>query len=199
MKTVRSIFAVVLVSVSTFCFALPKSGSVITVGSEKVEIETKEQGLYNLVYKTYASGRYKVNIFDKSGNMLLSENFTSEKSFTKLFNLKNLPYGVYTMEITNSSSEKIQMEINHQSPVNANIIISNPDEQGKVNLVVTGIDNNPVRVVIWDQFNQAVYDEVMFEKSSFTRLYNLKGINSHNITFQVFHQGKAVEKRIVLN
>lgn len=199
MKTIGSIFAVLLISVSTFCFASPKGGPNKTIGSEKIEIETKEQGLYNLVYKTSASGRYKVIIYDQSGRMLFSEMFISEKSFTKLFNLKNLPYGIYTMEITNSSLEKIKKEIIHKSPVTTNIVISNPDAQGKVNLVVTGVDNHPVRVVIWDQFNHAIYDEVMFEESDFSRLYNFKGLNSPKVTFQVYHHGKAIEKQIVLN
>lgn len=199
MKTIGSIFAVLLMSASTLCFASPKGGPTNTIESEKVEIETKEQGLFNLVYKTSASGKYKVNIFDQSGKMIFSDSFTGERSFTKLFNLTNLPYGIYTMEIINSSLEKVRKEIIHKSPDKANIVISNIDEQGKVNLTVTGVDDKPVRVVIWDQFNQPIYDEVMFVESDFSRLFNFKGIKAHEITFQVYHHGKAIEKQIVVN
>jgi hypothetical protein len=73
----------------------------------------------------------KVNIYNKDGKLVLKENFKSEKSFSKVYNFRNMAYGTYTMEIINSSTEKVIREIIHESSHKVKVDISSLKEDGK--------------------------------------------------------------------
>lgn len=198
MKTSRMILSILLLLGSTLVNALPDGNKLQPVENEKVVINTTEQGLYNLVYKTANSGDYKVNIYNKDGKLVLKENFKSEKSFSKVYNFRNMAYGTYTMEIINSSTEKVIREIIHESSHKLKVDISSLKEEGKLHLVVKGVNSKPVTVILLDAFDRPLFNEVINEKTDFQKFYNVTKLSSSNVKFVVLHNGEVFEKNIKL-
>ncbi|MDQ3392785.1 MAG: hypothetical protein M3512_01530 [Bacteroidota bacterium] len=198
MKRSRTFFTTALLSLGTLTMAFSNRTEDGPNNSEKVEVVTKDQGLYNLVYRTTSSGNYKVNIFNNKGEKVFTENFKSNMSFSKLFNFSKMEYGTYTMVILNGSSEKFKKEIVHQPTHSLKVDLSPFGEKGKFNLSVNGLNNKPVRVVILDKDYKELYNEVMDVESGFTRLFDLSRVASSHIKFQVVHNGQTVEKHISL-
>jgi len=197
MKRSRRFLTALLVTFGTF--AMASNGTANGPNSkEKVEVVTKEQGLYNLVYKTASSGKYKVSIFNENGRNVYSESFASEMSFTKLFNFSQMEYGTYTMVVTNGASERFTQKIEHKPVNHLKVDLSPLDEKGKCNLAVQGSHKKSVRVVILDQNDKQLYNELIDVKSDFSRSFDLSHITSSLVKFQVISNGAVVEKNINL-
>lgn len=200
MKRSGTFLTTLLLSVSSLAMASSHGTPNVPNITEKVEIVNKEQGLYNLVYKTASTGnfRYKVSILDSKGHIVFAENFISETSFSKLFNFSKMDYGTYTMVITNGTSEKISKEIVHQPVHNLKVDLAKLDEKGKFNLSIQGLNKKPVRVIILDRDQREIYNEMIDIKSDFSRLFDLNRVVSSIVTFKVLFNGELIEKTINL-
>ncbi len=76
-----------------------------------------------------------------------------------------MAHGTYTMEIINSSAGKVVREIVHESSHKLNVDISSFKEEGKLHLVVKGVNNKPVTVIVMDAFERQIINEVIDEKT----------------------------------
>lgn len=198
MKNTKTLLTLLLLASSTFGIASPKKIEGETVESKKVEIVAEEQGLFNLVYKTSTAGKYRVNIIDKSGNVIFTDQFTSEKSFSKVYNFRNLKHGIYTMEVISNVAEKVVKEIVYESSSNFTVDVSPLEEGGKFNLTVKGAEDKPVNIVIVDSSDRPLYEEVVDVNSDFKRPYNISKVSSEYVKVRISNGGETVVKLVRL-
>ena len=89
-----------------------------------------------------------MEVYDDSGTMLLSEQITQKKSFTKPYSFQNLEFGVYSFKVIDAESEYVTKIKRSDEAYMAASIKQIDDEKAKI--IVKGEIMEPVSVNIYD-------------------------------------------------
>jgi len=84
------------------------------VPSRVVKVKAQNEKSVKLTYLVDGQADVKVNIYDRQGKLVFSENIVNEKSFSRGYNFGLLPDGLYTLEVVDASGiveKKIKKEV----------------------------------------------------------------------------------------
>lgn len=150
-------------------FALPillaGNLSASVTNTLKIETDPNEKSIY-LSFNGDESNDVLIQIKDDNEAILHQEQVTNQKAFTKKFNLKNLPEGVYFINVSDELKEIVQpFEI---SLTSIKIDPSNRFENykpvyrfknNKLDINLLAINSNKVYVEVFDFQNQSIFDQ----------------------------------------
>jgi len=155
--------------IKSLLFALPflLAGSISASATDNLKIETdaNEKSIYLSFSGEYAS---EVTILIKDDNeaVLHQEKVSTQKSFSKKFNLKNLPEGFYFLEISDEQKAVIQpMEVLVSTvEINPSNRFENYKpvyqfENNKLNINLLAINSNTVNIEVIDIQNQSIFNQ----------------------------------------
>lgn len=152
----------------------------------------KNGALVKLFYRGEQSGKVKVTIYNEKGDVVFTETMKDTEQFMRPYNFKGLPYGEYTIELSDESGTrftKVSHKFVKESRI-AHVTRLNPDEN-RYMLAVPNAGKDALTVRIYDQLSRLVFEERQSIQGDFAKVYNLNGIAGDH-TFEVVDQrGKS--------
>lgn len=170
MKKLFVMFGVLMI-ISRVAFA----GEVNVPKATATKVDLKD-GIVKIFYRSENSDRVKVTIYDADSNVIFSEQIKQESSFVRPYNLKNLPYGEYTvvLEDRNGRTEE-KISYNKKSTEVFASIINKKDSRGAM-VALFSKDATEVTYRILDDQKNVLYSEVHNVKGQDTKVFNLEKI-----------------------
>lgn len=180
MKT-KSLLFVALVMVTSVAFA----GKDEPRRTGMAIVPVKNSETFKVIYKSEATGKVKLNIYNASGKVILTESFSGTNGFIVPVNFSGLSVGEYTIEIIDSTgkkSEKISLGKRSASIVHVSKIGA---EAGKFLLSVANTTpGEQINVRIFDANNNLIHSETKSVKTDYAQVYKLAAVSSA-YTFEV--------------
>jgi len=187
MNTTKMIIAVLFTVISTV--ALAKEDAQVKV------FAASEAGVYHVIFAGNTAQKVNITIYNARNERLYTETVKAEAGFKVPVNLKALPYGVYTVELT--AGEEVYRETVLYRPNAHNVGVVYAQEDGKVKVNVTGADGKEVRVLIYDENNHLLVEDSIEGQFNFGRVYNFEGTGLHKAEVVVAYQNKVVSDQTV--
>jgi len=162
---------------------------------------TYGENILGLDLSKWNASKVNVRLTDELGQVLVTENFDMGVKKIRLYNLKNLSDGNYSLKVEDDQKIATQAVEITNGVVLANENISyvykpNVKVQGtsvKLNLLSLG---NKVTVSILDKENTLVYEDKMGVQNSVAKQYNLMNLPSGKYTILVESGVNTVSKEI---
>jgi hypothetical protein len=140
---------------------------------------------YKLFYKGTAKMDVKVSILDASDNVVFTEILKKVEGFIRPYNFLNLPEGEYTIEIADKNGRQVE-SVSYQKGKLEKLahLLKVSGTEGKYLLTVSNKDAGSIRVRIFDDSHNTIYDHQEEIKSDFAKIYNLEKV-SGKFTFEI--------------
>lgn len=199
MKTRTQIFAALLLTVlSTAAFASDKEKET-TKTSAKVEVKRQDAHVFNLVYKGANAEKVQIRLLDANGEVVFSEIIKKIDAFVRPYNLKALPEGIYTVEVTDANGTTTKT-INHTDKIEMMTAVELPTivkldsiENAKYKLTIVNKGYSNAEVKIYDNQDKLVYNGLENINGSYAKLYNLKKVVAKKVVVTINDQTKVFE------
>lgn len=131
-----------------------------------------------------------VTIVDTNGEVIFTEKIATGKTYSKKFDLKNLPDGSYFLEVEDTLKEKVFAFVIQNSKViiaegkeNAKPVFRN--KNGKVFLNLLNLKNEVVKIKILDSDNRVVFQETIVDEIVIEKVFNFEDAFKDNYTVVV--------------
>jgi hypothetical protein len=183
MKT-KSLFFAAFVLVSSLAVAAGKDEPRNT-GMAIVPVKGSE--IYKVIYKGETAGKVRMNIYNSSSRVILTETFNSTQGFIIPVNFAGLAAGEYTFELIDASGKRIEKVTFGAKKASSKLAhVSNIDKKnGKFLLsVINTTPGEELNVKIYDAHNNLIHNETKTVDGDFATIYKLNpGVTS--LTFEV--------------
>jgi hypothetical protein len=160
---------------------------------------TYGENVLGLDLSKWNASKVNVKLTDELGQVLLTENFDLGSMKKRLYNLKNLPDGIYSLKVEDDQKIATQAVAITNGVVLADENISYAYKPNlkvigntvNINLLSLG---NKVTVTILDKENTLVYENEMGEQKIVTKQFNLKNLPSGKYTI-IVESGTIMESK----
>ncbi|MCG8387193.1 MAG: hypothetical protein MJA30_16715 [Cytophagales bacterium] len=189
----KMIFSALLLTVLSSAYAIEKN---------KINVISDSSAVFKIYYSTPVTSRVKIAIYNQAGERVFQEVIRTKESFVRPYNMKELPNGTYTFEISDNEEVK-----RFEYAYNDNVSMGNePTSDIYVNvtqlddarylLALENANNEKVSVKIYNENSDMIYSGSELVEEQFAQLYNLKSAQTGTVTFKVY-SGKEVIKEII--
>ena len=144
-------------------------------------IKVRKAGdIFKVTYQSPVECRVKVTITDAKGEVLFTEKVDSHGGFTRPYNFSQLPKGDYTIQVedlSGSYSEKLSYRdkkwVTHIGKIKS--------EENKYIVAIPGLGKQEVIVYVYNQFQELVFTDHVFNDGDFAKVYHLKDLEGATI------------------
>lgn len=144
-------------------------------------IKVRKAGdIFKVTYQSPVECRVKVTITDAKGEVLFTEKVDSHGGFTRPYNFSQLPKGDYTIQVedlSGSYSEKLSYRdkkwVTHVGKIKS--------EENKYIVSIPGLGKQEVIVYVYNQFQELVFTDHVFNDGDFAKVYHLKDLEGATI------------------
>ena len=178
MKTILSLVLVLVVIAQANANEVdPKS----PVGMAVVKSGT----IVKLFYRGEQSGKVKVTIYNRKGDVVFKEVMQETEHFMRPYNFASLPEGEYTIELNDESGKRFH-KVTHAKPKHKKVVYVTRLNTGenKYMLAVRNDEKDVLTVRIFNQQNTMIFQETQKVDGDFAKVYNLKSVIG-DLTFEV--------------
>lgn len=188
------ILAVLAVAVNVSVFASDNLDNAKGTASAVVTT-TARPNVFNLVYNSAKSGLVRVTIKNQDNNVVLEDEVFNEKGFIRPYNFNGMPAGNYNVLVKDAAG-KTELAVAYSNAIVNTVRKAEFKslENNKYQLRLVGNTADAVEITIFDQFGQSIHSEVLTQKGSFTRVYDLSKLKAKNLTFEVKAAGHVVNR-----
>ena len=186
------IFVALLLTVLSSAFAIEK---------DKINVVPDSDAVFKIYYSKPATSRVKVAIFNQEGKRVFQEVIKAKEGFARPYNMKELPSGTYTFEISDNEEikrfeftyglETAKTEKTSEVFVNVTRL-----DEARYLLALENADNEKINVEIYNENEEMIYSGSEMIEKHFAQLYNLKSVITNNITFKIY-SGKDMIKEVI--
>jgi hypothetical protein len=184
MKTKSLFFAALVMLTSAVAFA----GKDEPRRTGMAVVPVKGSETFKVIYKSESTGKVKLNIYNVSGKLILTESFSGTNGFIIPVNFSGLQPGEYTIELidaTGKKSEKITLlakEVKSMGNVHVSRLTA---ETGKFLLSVANTTPGArINVRIYDAQHNLIHSESKSVKGDYAQVYKVNTV-SPSYTFEV--------------
>jgi hypothetical protein len=186
---IKSLFLAVLVAFSS---AVAFAGNEEPV-RELAIVPVKNSDVFKVIYKASTAGRVKLNVYNASGTLLMSESIKTNSGFILPVNFKGLTSGEYSIELIDASGTKIQKVAYQADRAVKHIHISKlTGTQSRFLISVANSGSQVIDVKIYDANNQLLHAETTSVNGDFAKVYNLAKASS-SYTFEITDEAGAIK------
>jgi hypothetical protein len=148
----------------------------------------KSGSVIKLFYKGTASGDVKVSIYNEKGEKVFTETIRNIENFVRPYNFSTLPEGAYTIELKGVDGRQLQ-KVNYSSGKIEKLmnLVHLAGSENKYVLTVANKGNDKLKVRIYDEKNNLLYNETEAIQGDFGKIYNLDKL-SGRFLFEVTDQ-----------
>lgn len=165
----KSLFFAVLLALGTSTFAFGNDEPGMTV------VSVKGSQIFKVIYRGSETGKVKMNILDANGKVIHSETFAGLNGFIIPVNFKGVASGNYTIEVVDSSGKYQENVSNGPAFDLKSIHVSKIlTEEGKFLLAMANVQDEPIRVTIYDRSDKVVYNESKTVNGDFAQVYRIE-------------------------
>jgi uncharacterized GH25 family protein len=183
-----TILAVLVMVFSAASFAEETKISETT----KFQMTAKSDVKYELVYVSDKSGDVQVTIFDESGRKLSTQTVKKAKNFRRTYDFSQLEPGKYKIVVRNESGSANQQIIHKIKEARLKTFVSKIPNSKSLKLHVGDFDrSSPVRVRIYDQYNELIHSEEINNEQSFSRVYRLQSTQLNYVSVYIENNGET--------
>ncbi len=181
--------------------------SIIVMGSSTAQtksqdnqaifFETADQDVYRLVVDTPENSKTVFNIYDERGKKIFSDLIGKTTAFTKTYNFKSFPVGIYQIEVE-KDGKILEQILSHFEKIDRPtffVNLSETDYDNKVDLQVVGADNQVVEVKIKNYDGQTIYVDKVSGVMGFKRTYDLTKVGN-KVAFEVKVANEVINMRL---
>jgi hypothetical protein len=184
MKT-KSLFFAALILVSAVASAAGKDEPRKT-GMAIVPVKGSE--VFKVIYRGESAGKVKMNIYNASAKLILTETFSGTDGFICPVNFAGLEAGEYTIELvdaTGKKAEKVSFNTAKKSTKHVHVSkMTNVAGKYLLSVVSTSAAADEINIKIYDAKNNLVHSETKEMKGDFAQVYKLNNL-SGSYTFEV--------------
>jgi hypothetical protein len=148
----------------------------------------KSGSVIKLFYKGTVSGDVKVSIYSEKGEKVFTETIRDIENFVRPYNFSTLPEGAYTIELKGADGRQLQ-KVNYSSGKIEKLmnLMHLAGSENKYVLTVANKGNDKLKVRIYDEKDNLLYDETEAIQGDFAKIYNLNTV-SGKCLFEVTDQ-----------
>lgn len=157
--------------------------------NERIKVH-KGGDIFRVTYRSAIECRVKVTITDAKGEMVFTEKVDSHGGFTRPYNFSQLPKGDYTIQVDDiigTYSEKLSYQ-------DKNWVTRISKIEGAENKFIVAIPSQgkqEVTVYVYDQFQELVFTDHLFNEGDFAKVYHLKDLQGATIQLVNQFSGEA--------
>ncbi len=194
MNTMKTMIAVLFTVISTVLYA---TNSVeVRAGAQVKVIAASEAGVYHVIYAGAATNKVGIAIYNERNEQLFSQEVKAEAGFKVPVNLTALPYGVYTVELTDGT-DIYRKTVAYRPNTNKVKVAYEQDAAGNVKVNVVGAQGKAVRVLIYDENDHLLIEDTIQGQFNFGRVYNFEQANLSEAEVVVAYQNRVVSDQLV--
>ena len=150
------------------------------VGESTVKVEVQGDDTFKLTYDGANGEKVLVKILAESGEVIFSETIRKHESFTRPYNFKELPKGIYTLQVVDRNgivSKEINYGVLKPREINSDLnFVKVTGVNGQNDKYVLSIVNSgfaEAQINIFDNENHMVYSETAYLEDSFAQVYDV--------------------------
>lgn len=146
----------------------------------------KKGELVKLFYRGEQSGKVKVTILNEDGDVVFTETMQDTEQFMRPYNFKSLPYGEYTIELSDESGKRYKkVSHNFVKPSRAAHLTRLNQDENRYMLAVPNKGTDALTVRIYDERDQMLFEETETIHGDFAKVYNLNTVAAGEHTFEI--------------
>ena len=149
------------------------------------------------------SGKTVISILDIDGVIIYSEKIASAATYSKKFDLRNLPDGDYTFKVEETLKETIfEFDIDNSTVIleerkeNAKPVFNKNGQKVLLNLLNT--DKGDVNITIYDSENRVVFNETVVDTFLVQKAFNFEKAYKDNYLMVVKNRENTFFENIVV-
>lgn len=148
----------------------------------------KSGSVIKLFYKGTVSGDVKVSIYSEKGEKVFTETIRNIENFVRPYNFSTLPEGAYTIELKGADGRQLQ-KVNYSKGKIEKLmnLMHLTGSENKYVLTVANKGSEKLKVRIYDEKNNLLYNETEVIQGDFAKIYNLNKV-SGRFLFEVTDQ-----------
>ena len=166
-----------------------------------IKVINDSSAVFRVYYSKPEANKVKVTIYNEEGDKVFAETIKNKDGFVRPYNMKELPTGLYTFEITDNEGAK-RFEYNYgddsfRKSNSSDLLVSVKKLDTERFLLALGnADNEEVEINVYNDRDELLYSATEFVENQFAQLYNLKSVKSSKLTFTILNKTGAVEEFI---
>lgn len=181
MKTKSLFIAAVVVFISAVAFAGKdeprKTGLAV--------VPVKGSEIFKVIYKGESFGKVKLNIYNATGTMILSQTMNGVDGFICPVNFTGLTSGEYTIELIDATGKKVEKVVYAPQQNIKRVNVSRiANEENKYILSIANSGSEFINLKIYDSNENLIHEESKTIDGNFAQVYKLTDKSSSH-TFQV--------------
>lgn len=184
MKTLTSLFTLLLVSVASFAGTGndPKNENAKNIESIAV---VKYADNVKLFYTKKNSEKVKLTIYDSEGKTIGTSYVNNEKGFIQPFNFNGLPYGDYSIKIEDQDGINLQKFTHAATASSIKSSVYDINNTNRYKLFVLNQKDSPISIKVYNEDSEIVHEQKVEDKEAFSQVIDLSKAGGEKFTFQV--------------
>lgn len=171
---------------STLLIAGIATAAFANADVKSVDIKQTETAKVAVAFHTVPQGTVIVRISDQQDRLILRDRISISESFSKKYDLKALPEGIYVVEVMDESGVLNRQTVDTHVVDIAPLVFSRVSELGnnKFRLVVSNLEAKDVEVLIFDG-GKLIHSEKVEDPQGLHKIYTISRPSAEGISFKV--------------
>lgn len=193
----------VLVKLTVMAFLVVATSPLMAMADNSLEtlvsFKDLEPGKVQLAYYGKNPEKVHVQIYNEENKQVFKETIVSKKGIRKPYNLQQLPYGEYKIEVRVADETTVH-KVKHEAPRYPGQVKLQAAAFGedKVKMLVMGPNYKRFKLRIYDEHNELLYQYDIRQKDNFGRVLNLKGSKAKSVRL-VLSNNREILQRTTVN
>ena len=164
-----------------------------------VSVKNLEPGKIQLAYYGKTPEKVHVQIYDQENKQVFKETINSKKGIKKPYNLRQLPYGEYKIEVRVAEEITVH-KVKHEAPKFPGRVKLQAAAFGdnKIKMLVMGPNYKEFKLRLYDDNNELLYQYDISQKDNFGRVFNLEGSKAKTVRL-VLSNNREILQRTTVN
>ena len=162
----------------------------------EVKVTKDSSAIFKLHYSKPVMTKVKIQILDEKGKKVFSETINKgTQSFVRPYNLSEVGEGTYTFQvIDNEETTTFEFDYRTEKAAKATTLanIKKMDNE-RVFVMLANQTSTSVTINILEN-GKNIYTAVEAVNGQFAQLFNLKGANLQNVSFEIYENSELVKR-----